>query len=195
NDEQQKKFLTPSLPVSGKPLRYYQEIAINRVMEAILSGRERVLINMATGTGKTDVAFHICWKLWTTKWNRTSEIRRPRILYLSDRSILVDDPKDKQFVPFGEARWKIQGEAIKSREMYFATYQAIAKDERRPGLYRDYNADFFDLIIVDECHRGSAKDESNWREILEYFEPAYQLGMTATPLREENRDTYRYFSN
>jgi len=156
NDEQQKKFLTPSLPVSGKPLRYYQEIAINRVMEAILSGRDRVLINMATGTGKTDVAFHICWKLWSTRWNRTGEHRRPRILYLSDRSVLVDDPKDKQFVPFGEARWKIQGEAIKSREMYFATYQAIAKDERRPGLYRDYNSDFFDLIIVDECHRGSA---------------------------------------
>ena len=195
NDEQQKKLLTPSLPVSGKPLRYYQEIAINRVMEAILSGRDRVLINMATGTGKTDVAFHICWKLWSTRWNRTGEHRRPRILYLSDRSVLVDDPKDKQFVPFSEARWKIQGEAIKSREMYFATYQAIAKDERRPGLYRDYNSDFFDLIIVDECHRGSAKDESNWREILEYFAPAYQLGMTATPLREENRDTYRYFGN
>ncbi|MEA4879255.1 MAG: DEAD/DEAH box helicase family protein [Dehalococcoides mccartyi] len=195
NEDQKKKFLTPSLPVSGKPLRYYQEIAINRVIEAILSGKNRVLINMATGTGKTDVAFHICWKLWSTKWNRTGESRRPRILYLSDRSILVDDPKDKQFVPFGEARWKIQGEAIKSREMYFATYQAIAKDERRPGLYRDYNTDFFDLIIVDECHRGSAKDESNWREILEYFTPAFQLGMTATPLREENRDTYRYFGN
>ncbi len=195
NDEQKKKFLTPSLPVAGKPLRYYQEIAINRVIEAILAGKDRILINMATGTGKTDVAFHICWKLWSTKWNRTGEPRRPRMLYLSDRSILVDDPKDKQFVPFSEARWKIQGEAIKSREMYFATYQAIAKDERRPGLYRDYNADFFDLIIVDECHRGSAKDESNWREILEYFTPGFQLGMTATPLREENRDTYRYFGN
>jgi len=195
DDEQKKKFLTPSLPVTGKPLRYYQEIAINRVIEAILAGEKRILVNMATGTGKTDVAFHVCWKLWSTTWNRTGEPRRPRILYLSDRSILIDDPKDKQFVPFGEARWKIQGEAIKSREMYFSTYQAIAKDERRPGLYRDYNADFFDLIIVDECHRGSAKDESNWREILEYFEPAYQFGMTATPLREENRDTYRYFGN
>ena len=195
DDEQKKKLLAPSLPVAGKPLRYYQEMAINRVIEAILAGKVRVLINMATGTGKTDVAFHICWKLWNTRWNRTGELRRPRILYLSDRSILVDDPKDKQFIPFGEARWKIQGEAIKSREMYFATYQAIAKDERRPGLYRDYNADFFDLIIVDECHRGSAKDESNWREILEYFTPAYQAGMTATPLREENRDTYRYFGN
>ncbi len=192
---EQQRFLTPSLPVPGKPLRYYQEIAINRVIQTTLKGQRRVLINMATGTGKTDVAFHICWKLWSTRWNRTGEPRRPRILYLSDRSILVDDPKDKQFAPFGDARWKIQGEAIKSREMYFATYQAIAKDERRPGLYREYSPDFFDLIIVDECHRGSAKDESNWREILEYFDPAYQLGMTATPLREENRDTYRYFGN
>ena len=176
-----------------KPLRYYQEIAINRVIRAILSGERRVLVNMATGTGKTDVAFHICWKLWNTRWNRTGDPRRPRILFLSDRSILVDDPKAKQFAPFGEAAWKIQGEAIKSREMYFATYQAIAKDEHRPGLYRDYAPDFFDLIVIDECHRGSSKDDSNWREILEYFEPAFQFGMTATPLRVETRDTYNYF--
>jgi len=86
---------------------------------------------MATSIGKTDVTFHICWKLWNTRWDRTGEPRRPRILYLSDRSTLVDDPKDKQFAPFGDARWKIQSEAIKSREMYFATYQAIAKDESR----------------------------------------------------------------
>jgi type I restriction enzyme R subunit len=194
-EEQQQRYLAPTLPVPGKPLRYYQEIAINRVIRAILAGQRRVLVNMATGTGKTDVAFHICWKLWSTRWNRTGEPRRPRILFLSDRSILVDDPKDKQFAPFGDARWKIQGEAIKSREMYFATYQAIAKDERRPGLYREYSHEFFDLIIVDECHRGSARDESNWREILEYFQPAYQFGMTATPLREENRDTYAYFGS
>jgi type I restriction enzyme R subunit len=194
-EEQKQRFLTPTLPVPGKTLRYYQEIAINRVIRAILAGQRRILINMATGTGKTDVAFHICWTLWSTRWNRTGEPRRPRILFLSDRSILVDDPKDKQFAPFGDARWKIQGEAIKSREMYFATYQAIARDERRPGLYRDYSRDFFDLVIVDECHRGSARDESNWREILEYFQPAYQLGMTATPLREDNRDTYAYFGD
>ena len=102
--------------------------------------------------------------------------------------------KDKIFT-LCDARWKIEGEAIKSREIYFAIYQSIAKDERRIGLYREYSRDFFDLIIVDECHRGSAKDESNWREILEYFEPAYQVGITATPLREDNRDTYRYFGN
>ena len=193
--EEEQRFLAPTLPVPGKTLRYYQEIAINRVIRAILNGQKRVLLNMATGTGKTDVAFHICWKLWSTRWNRTGEPRRPRILFLSDRSILVDDPKDKQFAPFQDARWKIQGEAIKSREMYFATYQAIAKDEHRPGLYRDYNPEFFDLVVIDECHRGSARDESNWREILEYFKPAYQLGMTATPLREDNRDTYAYFGD
>jgi type I restriction enzyme R subunit len=194
-EDQEQRFLAPTLPVVGKSLRYYQEIAINRVTRAILAGRRRVLLNMATGTGKTDVAFHICWKLWSTRWNRSGEPRRPRILFLSDRSILVDDPKDKQFAPFGEARWKIQGEVIKSREMYFATYQAVAKDERRPGLYREFSPEFFDLIVVDECHRGSAREESNWREILEYFKPAYQLGMTATPLREDNRDTYAYFGS
>jgi len=130
------------------------------------------------------------------RWNRAGEHRRPKILYLADRNILIDDPKDKMFTTFGDARWKIEnGEVNKGREMYFAIYQAIAKDEHRPGLYKEYSKDFFDLIIVDECHRGSAKDESNWREILSYFQPAYQLGMTATPLRKENRDTYRYFGN
>ena len=94
---------------------------------------------MATGTGKTVVAFQICWKLSEARWNRTGDYRRPRILYLADRNILIDDPKDKTFAPFGDARWKIQGEAIQGREMYFAIYQAIARDERRPGLYRDYD--------------------------------------------------------
>ena len=189
-----QRLLTPFNPILGKIPRYYQEIAINRAVQAILQGKRRILLTMATGTGKTDVSFQICWKIWTSRWNRAGEYRRPKILYLADRNILVDDPKDKIFAPFGDARWKIEnGEVNKSREIYFAIYQAIAKDERRPGLYREYDPGFFDLIIVDECHRGSARDESNWREILEYFKPAYQLGMTATPLREENRDTYRYF--
>jgi type I restriction enzyme, R subunit len=190
-----ERLLTPYYHLSGKSPRYYQEIAINGAVQAILQGKKRVLLTLATGTGKTVVAFQICWKLTNSRWNRTGEYRRPRILYLADRTVLIDDPKDKIFAPFGEARHKIEGEAIKSREMYFAIYQALAKDERRPGLYREYPRDFFDLIIVDECHRGSARDESNWREILEYFEPAFQLGMTATPLREDNRDTYRYFHN
>jgi type I restriction enzyme R subunit len=189
------RVLAPYYHLSGKSPRYYQEIAINRAVQAMLQGKRRVLLTLATGTGKTVIAFQICYKLWSSRWNRTGEYRRPRILYLADRNILVDDPKDKIFTPFGDARWKIEGEVIKSREMYFATYQAIARDERRPGLYREFPRDFFDLIIVDECHRGSARDESNWREILEYFEPAFQLGMTATPLREDNRDTYKYFGN
>lgn len=189
-------MLTPSYHLSGKSPRYYQEIAINRTVQAILQGKQRILLTMATGTGKTVVAFQICWKLWNARWNRAGAHRRPRILYLADRNILIDDPKDKIFAPFGDARWKIEnGIASKGREMYFSTYQSIARDERRPGLYREYAPDFFDLIIVDECHRGSAADESNWREILEYFQPAFQLGMTATPKRLDNADTYAYFGD
>lgn len=189
------KLLAPYHHVSGYTPRYYQEIAINRAVQAILQGKKRNLLTMATGTGKTMVAFQISWKLWNARWNCDGAHRKPRILFLADRNVLVDDPKDKTFAPFGDARHKIEGEAIKSREMYFATYQSIAKDSRRTGLYREYPRDFFDLIIVDECHRGSARDDGNWREILEYFAPAFQLGMTATPLREDNRDTYNYFGN
>ena len=196
DEEAASRLLTPANAAIGKGQRYYQEIAINRVVQAVLQGKKRILLTMATGTGKTAVAFQICWKLWNMRWNRAGEHRRPKILYLADRNILIDDPKDKMFTTFGDARWKIEnGEVNKGREMYFAIYQAIAKDENRPGLYKEYSKDFFDLIIVDECHRGSAKDESNWREILRYFQPAFQLGMTATPLRKDNRDTYRYFGN
>jgi type I restriction enzyme R subunit len=190
-----ERVLTPYYPIAGKSPRYYQEIAINRAVQAILQGKRRALLTLATGTGKTVIAFQICYKLWSSKWNRTGEPRRPRILFLADRNVLLDVPKDQTFAPFGDARWKIEGQAVKSREMYFATYQAIAQDERRPGLYREFPHDFFDLIVVDECHRGSARYDSSWREILEYFEPAFQLGMTATPLREDNRDTYAYFGN
>jgi type I restriction enzyme, R subunit len=196
DDTVAERLLTPLNHVIGKGDRYYQEIAINRAVEGILKGNRRQLLTMATGTGKTAVAFQICWKLWNARWNRAGEYRKPRILYLADRNILVDDPKDKDFASFGDARNKIEGgEVVKGREMYFAIYQALARDERRPGLYREFPKDFFDLIIVDECHRGSARDESNWREILTYFEPAFQLGMTATPLRDDNRDTYLYFGN
>lgn len=193
---QVEHLLAPYNTVGGKTPRYYQQIAINRTVEAILGGKRRLLLTMATGTGKTTVAFQICWKLWSSRWNATGEHRKPRILFLADRNILIDDPKDKDFSPFGDARHKIEsGEIIKSREMYFAIYQALAEDERRAGLFRDYPPDFFDLVIVDECHRGSARDDSSWRVILEHFKPAYQLGMTATPLREESRDTYLYFGN
>jgi type I restriction enzyme, R subunit len=194
--DQTDRLLTPFNHSVGKGERYYQQIAVNRVVEGALKGDRRMLLTMATGTGKTAVAFQICWKLWSARWNRTGEHRRPRILYLADRNILVDQPKDGIFAAFGDARHKIEGgQVVLSREMYFAIYQALAEDERREGLFRSYPSDFFDLIIVDECHRGSARDTSSWRAILDYFEPAFQLGMTATPLREDNRDTYRYFGN
>lgn len=191
-----ERLLTPFNHAVGKSERYYQQIAINRTVEAVLKGQRRLLITMATGTGKTVVAFQICWKLWNARWNRTGEYRRPRILYLADRNILIDQPKDGIFAAFADARYKIEsGEVVKSREMYFAIYQALAEDERRAGLFKSFAPDFFDFIIVDECHRGSAREESSWRSILEYFEPAVQLGMTATPLRDDNRDTYLYFGN
>jgi type I restriction enzyme R subunit len=192
-----EKFLAPNYPDADRPPRYYQQIAINRSVDNILRGKKRILLTMATGTGKTVVAFQICYKLWEARWNRANDpVKRPKILFLADRNILVDDPKDKTFIPFGDARHKIEnGEVVQSREMYFAIYQAIAEDEIRPGLYKEYGRDFFDLIIVDECHRGSARDESNWRVILEYFEAAVQIGMTATPLRKDNKATYRYFGN
>lgn len=196
-DNEAQKLLEGSYIQPGKVPRYYQEIAINRVVQALVQGRDRVLVTMATGTGKTVVAFQICYKLWNAKWNRKGDPnRRPRILYLADRNILIDDPKDKTFTPFGDARHKIEnGEVIKSREMYFAIYQSLAEDERRPGLYKEYAPDFFDLIIIDECHRGSARTESSWREIVDYFTGAAKFGMTATPLRDDSRDTYSYFGN
>ncbi len=193
-DDQAARVLAPAHYDAGKRPRYYQEIAINRAVRAIVQGASRVLLTLATGTGKTEIAFQICWKLWGTGWSRAGTRQKPRILYLADRNVLVDDPKDKTFLPFGDARWKIEGGvATKGREMYFATYQSLAEDEARPGLYRAYAPDFFDLVIVDEAHRGSARDESRWRAILDHFHDAAQLGLTATPLNEESRNTYVYF--
>src|SRR5690606_28165879 len=194
--EAAERLLSPAYHLSGKSPRYYQEIAINRAVQAVAQGNPRILLTMATGTGKTVVAFQICWKLWNSRWNRAGEHRRPRILYLADRNILVDDPMAKTFAPFGDARWKIAGgRAIQSREMYFAIYQSIASDANRPGLYREFAPDFFDLIIVDECHRGSARDDSKWREILAYFQPAFQIRLTATPRRQHTADTCIYFGD
>jgi len=191
-----EQLLTPSNAAVGKGERYYQQIAIHRTMEAILTGRRRMLLTMATGTGKTVVAFQLCWRLWNARWNRLGEHRRPKVLYLADRNILVDQPKDGIFAAFGDARCKIEGgEVVQSREIYFAIYQALAEDERREGLFRQFAPDFFDLVIVDECHRGSSRDTSSWRTILEHFAPATQLGLTATPLREDNRDSYLYFGD
>jgi type I restriction enzyme, R subunit len=172
--------------VGGKTPRYYQTIAINRAVEAVIAGRPRLLLTMATGTGKTFVAFQIVWRLWKAG-------RKKRILFLADRNVLIDQAKDRTFNPMGEAMVKIKGRAVKSREIYFALYQALANPTGGPNLYEKYPQNFFDLIIVDECHRGSARDESSWRKILEYFAPAQQIGLTATPKRQDNVDTYAYF--
>ncbi len=174
--------------IGGKTPRYYQQVAINQAVAAVLTGQSRILITMATGTGKTFVAFQIVWRLWKAG-------RKKRILYLADRNILIDQAKDLTFSPMGEALHKIKGRAVKSREVYFSLYQALDNPSALVPLYKQYPCDFFDLIIVDECHRGSARDESSWRGILEYFSPAQQIGMTATPKRNDNIDTYEYFGD
>ncbi len=191
-----RKLLEPTRPDPSRPLRYYQEDAVNRAVRSVLSGRNRILLTLCTGSGKTAVAFQIAWKLWSARWNTKDTARKPKMLFLADRNFLVDDPMARDFSVFGEARHKIAGgDASRSRDIYFATYQSIARDERRPGLYREYPRDFFDLVIVDECHRGSARDDGTWREILEWFEPATQIGMTATPRLEDTIDTYAYFGD
>jgi type I restriction enzyme R subunit len=172
--------------VGGKAARYYQQVAINRTVNAVLAGQPRILITMATGTGKTFVAFQIAWRLWKAK-------RKKKILFLADRNVLIDQAKDRTFSPMGQALQKIQGKAVKSREVYFALYQALANPVTGENLYEKYPRDFFDLIIVDECHRGSANEEGSWRKILDYFDSATKIGMTATPKRKDNVDTYEYF--
>lgn len=194
DDEAAERLLTPGLSDPAKPLRYYQEIAVNRALSAIHTGQQRALLVLCTGAGKTAITFQIAWRLWSSGWNRRGQHKKPKILFLADRKVLIDDPKDKDFAPFGDGRFKVEGGIIsKGRDIYFSTYQAIAEDETRPGLYRDFGSDFFDLIIVDECHRGSARDDSSWREILTFFKPAHQIGLTATPISEAERDTYNYF--
>jgi len=174
--------------VGGKAPRYYQQVAINKTVNAVVEGKDRILLTMATGTGKTFVAFQIVWRLWKAK-------RKKKILYLADRNVLIDQAKDRTFAPMGQAVQKIQGKAVKSREVYFALYQALANPVTGENLYEKYPKDFFDLIIVDECHRGSANEFGSWRKILEYFESATQIGMTATPRRTDNVDTYDYFGD
>lgn len=188
-------LLTPYHSDPHRKPRYYQITAINRAVEAILKGQDKILLCMATGTGKSMVAAQICYKLWEARWNRKDKHGKPKILYLVDRNVLLSQPMLGVFSHFEDALHKIKGKAVKSREIYFSTYQQIAEDQNRKGLYKEYAPDFFDLIVVDECHRGSAKEESNWREILKYFTGAVQLGMTATPKRDVNVDTYNYFGN
>lgn len=185
--------------------RYYQDIAIERVLEAVAAKQDRILLTLATGTGKTYIAFQIAWKLFHAKWNRTGEpTRRPRILFLADRNILADQAYNA-FSPFSDdarvridpRRLRTTGHAPHNGSVFFTIFQTFmsgtnADGQPQPSFY-DYAPDFFDFIIIDECHRGGAKDESNWRAILEYFSPAVQLGLTATPKRRDNVDTYAYF--
>lgn len=172
---------------SGKEPRYYQRIAINRTVEAIAKGADRVLLVMATGTGKTYTAFQIMWRLWKGR-------QKKRILFLADRNILVDQSKNNDFKPFSGAMTKIKHrKADKAYEIYLALYQAITGQDEESKLFKAFSRDFFDLIIIDECHRGSAKDDSAWREILEYFSSATQIGLTATPKETKYVSNMNYF--
>ncbi len=172
---------------SNKEPRYYQRIAINRAVEAIAKGQDRVLLVMATGTGKTYTAFQIIWRLWKAK-------KKKRILFLADRNILIDQTKTQDFAPFGDKMTKITKRHIdKSYEIYLALYQGITGNNEDKDAYKEFSRDFFDLIVIDECHRGSAKDDSSWREILDYFSSATQLGLTATPKETKEVSNIEYF--
>lgn len=172
---------------SGKTPRYYQLVAINRVVEAIARGQRRILLVMATGTGKTYTAFQIIWRLWKAR-------RVRRVLFLADRNILVDQTRINDFKPFGNAMTKITNRTVdKSYEIYLALYQAVSGSEEEKNIYKQFSPDFFDLVVVDECHRGSAAEDSAWREILEYFAPAIHLGLTATPKETRDVSNIEYF--
>ena len=189
------------------PSRYYQDIAIEKVMEAIAAKQDRILLTLATGTGKTFIAFQIAWKLFHSRWNLSGEpTRRPRILFLADRNILANQAYNA-FSSFPEdAMVRIKPEDIRKKgkvpkngSLFFTIFQTFVsgppKDGKPSPYFGEYPPDFFDYIIIDECHRGGANDESNWRDIMEYFSKAVQLGLTATPKRKENADTYRYFGD
>lgn len=188
DEEQERKIFSEYYDDgSGRSPRYYQRIAINRTIEAIAKGQNRILLVMATGTGKTYTAFQIIWRLWKSK-------QKKRILFLADRNILVDQTKNQDFAPFGKAMTKITNRAIdKSYEIYLSLYQAVTGTEEEKNIYKQFSKDFFDLIVVDECHRGSAAEDSAWHDILTYFDSATQIGMTATPKEEYNISTSTYF--
>lgn len=188
-DETNKQIVTQDYYTdsSGKTPRYYQLVAINRTIEAIARGQNRIFLVMATGTGKTYTAFQIIWRLWKSRTKK-------RILYLADRNILIDQTKTNDFKPFGSAMTKIVNRnADKSFEIYLSLYQAVSGPEEWKNIYKQFSPDFFDLVIVDECHRGSAAEDSAWREILEYFSSATQIGMTATPKETKEVSNIHYF--
>ena len=190
--------------------RYYQDIAVQRVLDAIADQKQRILLTLATGTGKTFIAFQIAWKLFHARWNLNDwkkegdPTRRPRILFLADRNILADQAynafsafPDDALVRIAPEDIKKKGKVPKNGSIFFTIFQTFMsgppKDGHPSPYFGEYPPDFFDFIVIDECHRGGANDESNWRGILDYFAPAVQLGLTATPKRKDNVDTYLYF--
>jgi type I restriction enzyme R subunit len=184
-----------------EPVRYYQQKAVENVLEGIAKGDHRLLLTLATGTGKTKVAFHIAWKLFQTRWNlQGDKKRRPRILFLADRNILANQAYN-EFSPFPEdALVRIKPEDVRKKgkvptngNVFFTIFQTFETESTGAPNFGEYPKDFFDLIIVDECHRGGATEDGSWRSILDYFSPAVQLGLTATPKRRDNIDTYAYF--
>ena len=182
--------------------RYYQELAISNALDAIAEEKRRILVTMATGTGKTAVAAQVAWKLFQARWHlKRDGARRPRILFLADRNILADQAFGNDFSIFpSDARVRINPLDIRKKggvpmgaSVYFTIFQTFMSGPEGTPYFGEYERDFFDFIIIDECHRGGANDEGNWRGILEYFSPAVQLGLTATPKRKDNVDTYKYF--
>ncbi|WP_413933164.1 EcoAI/FtnUII family type I restriction enzme subunit R [Nitrospira sp. BLG_1] len=183
------------------PSRYYQDIAVERVMQAMAEDKPRILLTLATGTGKTFIAFQIAWKLFHSRWNLSREpTRRPRILFLADRNILANQAYNAFSAFLEDALVRIEpddirkkGKVPKNGSLFFTIFQTFMSGPGETPYFGEYPPDFFDFIVIDECHRGGANDESNWRDILNYFAPAVQLGLTATPKRKDNVDTYAYF--
>ena len=205
NEWEERFNPVPFEDISGtKPPRYYQEIAVNNALQAIAENKNRILLTLATGTGKTTIAFHIVWKLYQTRWNlKRDASRRPRVLFLADRNILADQAfseftrysafPDDALVRIKPDEIRKQGRVPTNGSVFFTIFQTFMSGPNDTPNFGEYPADYFDFIIIDECHRGGANDESNWRGILEYFSPAVQLGLTATPKRKDNVDTYKYF--
>ncbi|MBO4598409.1 MAG: DEAD/DEAH box helicase family protein [Bacteroidaceae bacterium] len=202
NEWRDRFNLQPLNRGGGREPRYYQSNAINNVLAAVANEQSRILLTMATGTGKTYTAFQICWKLFQTNWNLHGKDQKPRILFIADRNILANQaindfeqfPDDAMVRITPDELRKNHGKVPTARHLYFTIFQTFMCDDGSgEPYYKQYPADFFDFIIIDECHRGGANDESQWRELMDYFSFAYQLGMTATPRRQDNANTYRYF--
>lgn len=202
NEWREKFNQIPFESIGGtKNVRYYQEIAVDNTMNAIAEDRQRILLTLATGTGKTFIAFQIAWKLFQSRWNlKRDGSRRPRILFLADRNILANQafndfhafPEDA-LVRINPKEISKKGSVPTNGSIFFTIFQTFMSGKNNQPYFGEYPPDYFDFIIIDECHRGGANDEGNWRNILEYFSPAVQLGLTATPKRKDNADTYRYF--